>query len=44
MAKIIDAMLDMIKEMYLNDGPSIDIIGLKKTLKKEWQNHYGLLA
>ena len=41
---VYDAILDRIGEIDLNGSSSINIIGFRKTLKKEWQNHYELLT
>ena len=41
---IFDHMLDRIGKMDLNGSFSINIIGFRKLLNKEWHNHYGLLT
>ena len=41
---VFDHILDMIVKMYLNGSSSIGIFGLRKALKKEWNNHYELLT
>ena len=37
-------MLDRIGQMDLNGSSSIDIIGFRKSLNKEWHNNYELLT
>ena len=40
---VFDHIVDRIGEMDLNGSSSIEILGFRKTLKKEWQNHYEFL-
>ena len=37
---VFDHMFDSIGQMYLNGSSPIDIIGVIKSLKKEWDNRY----
>ena len=41
---IFDDMLDRIGKIDLNGSTSIEIVGFRKTLEKEWQNNYKLLT
>ena len=41
---IFDHMLDRIGQIYINYSSSIPIIGLRKTLNKEWHNQYEFLT
>ena len=41
---IFDHMLDRIGQMYLNGISSINIIGFRKSLKKQWHNNYEFLT
>ena len=41
---VFDQMLDMIWQMVLNGSSSIDIIGFRKSRKKQWHDRYEFLT